>query len=177
MSQHRSVRWTVWSLGRFSFLLLWAHYGYSRVFLECAQKTCWPLPFSFVALLRCDHLFCIMLPIYVNSCAGFSVVSSTLISSSLVVVEFGWNITSVFFYVDLQAKLWWCRGKRINNPMDLLLRALLCAQSQGSYILYRRLWQSSSLTSIYFCLRFEVCDCKEVCILAWLDVDSIPHVS
>ena len=28
-------------------------------------------------------------------------VSSTLISSSMVVVEFGWNITSVF-YVDLE---------------------------------------------------------------------------
>ena len=38
-----------------------------------------------------------MLPRYVNYCTGFSVVLSTLMSSSLAVVVFGWNITSILF--------------------------------------------------------------------------------
>ena len=38
-----------------------------------------------------------MLPKYLNSRTWFSVASSTLISSSMCVVEFSWNISSVFF--------------------------------------------------------------------------------
>ena len=37
-----------------------------------------------------------------NYFTGFSVVSSTLMSSSMVVVEFGWNIASVFFMLILR---------------------------------------------------------------------------
>ena len=58
-------------------------------------------------ILAFDILFCssasmwpslaIILPRYVNSFTWVSVVSSTLMSSSMVIVEFGWNITSVFF--------------------------------------------------------------------------------
>ena len=48
-----------------SLLLLWTHCGDSRVFLEGARMTCWPLIFSFVALLQCDrllllHHFCLL---------------------------------------------------------------------------------------------------------------------
>ena len=46
-----------------------------------------------------------MLPRYVNSCTGFSVVSSTLMSTSLSIIEFGWNITSVFLVLIFWPKL------------------------------------------------------------------------
>ena len=39
--------------------------------------------------------------------------------------------------------------------------------------------QKAVLLQVYlwvFCLRTDVCNCKEVCILALLDVDSVPHV-
>ena len=39
-----------------------------------------------------------------NSFTGFSVVSSTLMSFSMVIVEFGWNTTSVFFMLILRQK-------------------------------------------------------------------------
>ena len=65
------------------------------VFLKGARMICWPLTLSFIALLQCD---CEFLHI-------FSVISSTLMSFSMVVVELGWNINSVILYVDLQAIL------------------------------------------------------------------------
>ena len=43
MSQPRTVRLTVWSLGRFSLLLLWTHCSYSSVFLEVIRETWCPL--------------------------------------------------------------------------------------------------------------------------------------
>ena len=46
----------------------------------------------------------IILTRYVNSFTGFSVVSSTFMSSSIVDVEFGWNTTSGFLNVDLESK-------------------------------------------------------------------------
>ena len=62
-------------------------------------------------MLAFDILFCIsasmcpslaiILPRYVNSFTGFSVVSSTLMSS-MVIVEFCWNITSVFLMLILR---------------------------------------------------------------------------
>ena len=63
-------------------------------------------------MLAFDILFCssdsmlpylaIILPRYVTSFTGVSVVSSALMSSSMVVVEFGWKITSVFFMLILR---------------------------------------------------------------------------
>ena len=45
-----------------------------------------------------------MLAIYENSCIWLSMVSSALMSSSMVVVEFGWNIASVFFMLIFMPK-------------------------------------------------------------------------
>ena len=61
--------------------------------------TCWPLTLSFVALLQCDGLllvYCRDTSILVP-CLGWST-----LMSSMVVVEFGWNITSVFFMLILR---------------------------------------------------------------------------
>ena len=57
----------------------------------------WPLTYSFVALLQCDR----RLLLYCRD-TRFSVVSSTLMSSFMVIVEFGWNITFVFFMLLLR---------------------------------------------------------------------------
>ena len=100
----------------------------------------------------------IILPRYVNYFTGFSVVSSTLMSSSMVVVEFGWNITSVFFMLILRP-----------NFDDALANAstILWISSAEWAISALSSAKSSSLTSIFvFFLRSEVCNCKEVCILA-----------
>ena len=51
----------------------------------------------FCSFVSMSSSLAIILPIYTNFCTLFSVVSSTLMSSSMVVVEFGWNITIVFF--------------------------------------------------------------------------------
>ena len=119
-------------------------------------------------MLAFDILFCssasmwpslaIILLSYVNSCTGFSMVSSTLMSSSMVVVEFGRNITSV-----LVCWSWWCIGNHINNPLDF---------SSAAWAISALLSEKKQFSHKYIC-GF----CKEVCILAWLDVDSVHHVS
>ena len=56
-----------------------------------------PAPYSKVDSMIAQLIFLLLL-----SFTGFSVVSSTLMSSSMVIVEFGWNITSVFFMFILR---------------------------------------------------------------------------
>ena len=78
-----------------------------------------------------------------NSCTGLSVVSSTLMSSSMVVVEFRWNITSVFFMLIFRPNFY----DAVANISTLLwISSDECAFSALSSA------QSSSLTSIFVVL-------------------------
>ena len=99
--------------------------------------TYWPLTFSFAALLLS---LAIILPRYVNSFTGFSMVSATLMSSSIVTVEFGWNITSVFFMLILRPNF----DDALANASTILW--ISSAEWAISALLSTK---SSSLTSIF----------------------------
>ena len=101
----------------------------------------------------------IMLPIYVNYCTGFSVFSSTLISPSLVVVEFVWYITSVFFILTSRPNFDDAVANASTIPWISFAQWEISALSSA---------KSSSFTEIVlsFFLRSEVCNCKDVFILA-----------
>ena len=114
------------------------------------------------------NLYIILLPIYVNSFTWFSVVSFTLISSSMVVIEFGWNIISVFFMLILRPKF----DDALANASTILWI------SSAEWAISALSSQKAVLSQVYvwFCIPSDVCNCKEVCILAWLDADSVPRV-
>ena len=110
----------------------------------------------------------IILPRYVNSCTGFSVVLSTFMFASMGVIEFGWNITSVFFMLIFRPNL----DDALANSSTIL--DLLCWVGNQCAVVCKTLLSNKYIC--VFCLRSEVCNCKEVRILSWLDVDSVPHV-
>ena len=75
-----------------------------------------------------------------NSCAGFSMVSHTLMSSPLDVVEFGWNMTSVFFMLILRPNF----DDTLANASTILW--ISSAEWENSALSSAK---SSSLTSIF----------------------------
>ena len=83
-------------------------------------------------------------PRYVNSFTWFSVVSSTLMSSSMVIVEFGWNITSVFFMLILRPNF---DDALANASTILWISSAISALSSA---------KSSSLTSIFVVFVFAL---------------------
>ena len=117
------------------------------VLVKGVRMTYWPLTFSFVALLQCDLSVANILPRYVNSFTGFIVVSSTLMSFSMVVVEFGWNITSVFYMWILSPNF----DDALANASTILW--ISSAEWTISTLLSAK---SSSLTSIFVVFVFAL---------------------
>ena len=108
-------------------------------------------------ILAFDILFCgsasmspslaITLPKYTNYFTGFSVGSSALMSSSMVVVELSWNITSVFFMLIMREKtlmMHWQTHQQ-SSGSHLLSGQLVGGRLQKAVILQVYLWFLSSL--------------------------------